>query len=764
MKINTLNIIDFNMKNILSEVRVLLFQLLFIVLFFVFIHGVRLNNLFIPWSYDGDGLMTYQTAQTIKENGWVLNNSRLAAPFSGQFHDLMTFYTDNIAFLFFKLLLFFSNNIWLSVNLGYIFNCIVISFSSYLVMRSLNINYHIAMLASLTYALSTYFFFRGILHYFLSMYQFVPLSILLCIWCFKDDVFFTLNTSFFKYYKNILAVIFSLLIAENGNGYYPFFTCFFLLITGLIKSNFKINRKSMPALFLVFLIGVLFILNLTPHFLYDFVHNKNTHITHRYPMEAELYGLKITQLFLPPNAHRIPVVGTLISKYNNGILINENSWGFLGLFGSFGCIILLLNLFILDHKHDNRKVIFLLSRLNLAGILLATIGGFSSLFALLITPQLRAYNRISIFLLYFGILTVSLFFNTFLQNITKVKKLVFLCLIFTFSFLNILFQYPYGFSKKTNLASSFGSSFTSDAEFIKFIEDTMPKGAMIYQFPYMKFPEGGPINNLGDYRLLIGYMHSKKLKWSYGATRGRYPDHWHQIVNSLPIDTKIRILSIVGFEGIYIDRRAYTSSELKILEQSLSKNLRSPCYYSKDNKLSFFDMSKYNQEYRSIFSQEELTRIKGRIIEKANDDLFTLDFLLSLSGFYKITEVIDLRQTKSIYQYSGWSHPEEYGTWTEGSETVLGMNINSANDLYLHLNIEMIFNNNPVDVYINEVLLGSYEFVVGENIIPITNDLYPDKELVISFKFNNLMSPKDLGLSEDPRKLGIHVSSFYITE
>ena len=74
----------------------------------------------------------------------------------------------------------------------------------------------------------------------------------------------------------------------------------------------------------------------------------------------------------------------------------------------------------------------------------------------------------------------------------------------------------------------------------------------------------------------------------------------------------------------------------------------------------------------------------------------------------------------------------------------------------------MIFNNNPIDVYINNVMIGSYKFIIGDNVIPISKEIYPDKLLRIKFVFKDPKSPKDMGQSNDTRKLGIGVSSFYI--
>jgi hypothetical protein len=59
-------------------------------------------------------------------------------------------------------------------------------------------------------------------------------------------------------------------------------------------------------------------------------------------------------------------------------------------------------------------------------------------------------------------------------------------------------------------------------------------------------------------------------------------------------------------------------------------------------------------------------------------------------------------------------------------------------------------------------MVGSYEFVVGDNIVHILKEIYSDKKLEIQFEIKDPKSPKDFGQSGDDRKLGIGVSSFYI--
>jgi phosphoglycerol transferase len=177
-------------KNISVDIKYIVFQLLFLVCFFVFVFGINSKNLFLPWVYSGDGLTAYLDVQNIKDTGWVLTNQRLAAPFSYQVIDNMLSFTDNVMVLFLKLIFLLSKNIWFSVNFNFILNCVAISIISYFVMVSLQINRLIASLSLLTFALLPYYFLRGITHYPLSMYQFIPLGIIICVWIYFEDNFF----------------------------------------------------------------------------------------------------------------------------------------------------------------------------------------------------------------------------------------------------------------------------------------------------------------------------------------------------------------------------------------------------------------------------------------------------------------------------------------------------------------------------------------------------------------------------------------------
>ena len=131
------------------------------------------------------------------------------------------------------------------------------------------------------------------------------------------------------------------------------------------------------------------------------------------------------------------------------------------------------------------------------------------------------------------------------------------------------------------------ASYTSDDKFVSGIESMVEEGAMIYQLPYHKYPEGESVNNMGDYQLFAGFIHSDKLRFSYGSVKGRQGDEWNESVSKMDYPDMADELKKTGFAGIYIDRTAYVETEWKALEQELSDITGSTPYVSENGCLSF---------------------------------------------------------------------------------------------------------------------------------------------------------------------------------
>ena len=89
------------------------------------------------------------------------------------------------------------------------------------------------------------------------------------------------------------------------------------------------------------------------------------------------------------------------------------------------------------------------------------------------------------------------------------------------------------------------------------VEDAAGENAVIFQLPYMKNFENGSLNNMWDYTLLRGPLHSDSLRFSYGAGYGTKNDVWYRETSELEPDAMVAELRAQGIAGIYLDLDGY---------------------------------------------------------------------------------------------------------------------------------------------------------------------------------------------------------------
>lgn len=592
----------FALKTYKDVVAVVLMLALMSVIVYVLM-DMKNFDLAYPMSYDGgDGMSYLANAVMLTEGSTVVETDRLGAPYGYTGYDFYASSFHGFDNMLLKILVGITNQPALAVNLLFLLLFPMISLSSYFVLRQMRVKQWVAVGGALTYAFMPYLFMRGMNHFVLASYYFVPVSILYCVWIYQDDNFMCFNKGFFKNWKNWFAIILSACIANNGIAYYAFFTCFFLVVTGLVKTlKEKKLRYFGKACSLIGFVVLFMLISLIPTLNYILKNGVNDEGVVRTIDGVETYSLKIAQLFMPLNSHGNSYLEGIINEYNEAMpLVNENYMSYLGVMGCIGFLILLVVLFLKNMGDDKpfKVQLEILSLLNIAGILLATIGGFGSLFGLLVTAMIRCYNRISIFIAFIAIAAVCILLSVLCDRIWSIEKygaVVRNCIyggfaaVISFVMLwGIWFQYPglmYDYM-------GFKEYFISDKEFIESIEARLPEGAMIYQLPYHEYPEGGSVNDMNDYDLWVGYIHSKNLRWSYGGVVGREADNWLRTIDNSDIPDMIKKIKEKGFQGIYIDRRAYEDDELYELESKLEKELGVQPMISGNKKLSFFHINK----------------------------------------------------------------------------------------------------------------------------------------------------------------------------
>ena len=378
------------------------------------------------------------------------------------------------------------------------------------------------------------------------------------------------------------------------------------------------NKKWIPlinSILLILIILVSLLIIISPTLLYQQEHGKNVQVSVRNPQESEIYGLKIIQLLLPIPDHRISFLSEVSKAYQSSApLVNENIIASLGFVGSLGLIITIIVIFLSVFNNsslfnnNNLKLIQKLSVFNLAAVLLATIGGFGTVFAYLVFPQIRAYNRISIFIGLFSILVVMLLFDYCIRKYshsTIKKYFIYSCLVGILVF-GIYDQTSASYGSISN-NEGVQNAYINDENFVHSLESSMINGSMIFQLPYVPFPESPPVNRMTDYELLKGYLHSHNLRWSYGAMKGRESDAWQREVVQEPTDEMVKTLSYAGFSGIYVDTYGYKDNGNQIISE-LTSILGSDPLVSENGRLAFFNMRPYYNRITANMTREEIVR------------------------------------------------------------------------------------------------------------------------------------------------------------
>lgn len=577
--------------------------------FTTLVMGLWNVDLRVPFVYAGDGQLNGMCVKGIIDNGWFFYNKYLGMPTGLYMQDFPFPNTLDCGLI--KLISYFTKNYGLTINTLYLLTFPLTTLTSMLVFRQFRVSYSSSIFGSLIYTFVPYHFLRGESHLFISTYYLVPLVIMVILWVYEDNTIIfgkdgKLNMLNFKF----LISIFICILMGLSFVYYAFFSCYFLMVLGIILF---LSRKDIRSLFTpVFLVGLIILsttVNTLPTIMYQQNIGSNPVIYARGPQEAELYGLKIIQLFLPTPGHRIPFLNNITSKYaSTAPLCNENLTASLGIIGSIGCIFLLFWIFnrVTNNctKYSGLEQKFnALSVLNLSAILLGTIGGFGSIFSYFVYSQIRGYNRISIFIAFFSTFTVVLLLDIVRDKLKKniSSKILYCSFLILLLFGGILDQTNPSIMPSYSLNEK---EFNNDENFIKEIEATMPQEAMIFQLPYIPFPENPHQNKMSDYEHLKGYLHSNSLRWSYGAMKGREADYWQKSASYKPPEEMVETLSLAGFSGIYVDSYGYTDSGSELIS-NLSKILMTAPLKSENGRLYFFDMTSYNSQLKSRLTAEE---------------------------------------------------------------------------------------------------------------------------------------------------------------
>jgi hypothetical protein len=472
----------------------------------------------IPICYQGDCLFYLAYAKAFAD-GEILPLlpkyvERLNSPFAANWNDFPVFQDATLAAMGWLSRL---TGLFPAANFMVLVAHVLAALSFWWVGLRLKYRPPLVFSAALLFAFPEYIFFRNLAHINLSFYWHVPLTLIVSWWALSRDRLRSDAAS----WRISLVVCF---VAGTLNPYYSAIFLHFLIFAVLLHSS----RRQWEAAKLPLLLGCVVVLGAlvvnADTLLTRFVAGSNEGAIRRNLAHLEAFGLKITELFVPPPDHRWQALGAFAQRnYYAPAYIKGNLGSvYLGVIGMIG-FLWLMGSSLYRLLQGKLRAIPVQAFQVLWILLYATIGGINALLGVFGFVLLRGTNCYSIV-----ILCISLLFLTRQLTRSCPRRLA----------------YP---AALAILAVGFF--------------DQLP------ELPVMDHPEAPSIYKMRPYAHLRPYLFSTHLRFSHGSHKGRPREQWQREVAKLSTARMATALEEYGFGALYVNRNGYPQRGAELLDE-----------------------------------------------------------------------------------------------------------------------------------------------------------------------------------------------------
>jgi phosphoglycerol transferase len=572
------------------------------------------GELGIPFVDRGETQYNLMLAKSMRDHGSYNVNPSLGAPFGLKLYDYGVG-TDQLNLLAIGGLAFLFGPV-AALNLFYLLTFGLAAAAALLVFRLLGIARAPAAVCSILFALAPYHFARNEGHLFLSAYYAVPLGAYLVLATLGGLPLFARRPGrtgplAYASWRTLTTIAFCILVGSAG-VYYAAFTLLLLGGATLIALLARAGRRAVAnGVLSGALVALAVFANLIPSILYRLHHGPNL-LTRRPTADSELLGLKFANLILPdPDSHLGPL-SRLSRQYLHGTPLPSETGQALGLVGAIGFLGLLAIAFlaIAGRSRVGPPIVRHASAAALLAFLIGTVGGISAIIVQVLTAQIRAWNRISIVIAFFAFLAVAVALE---RGGVTIKRLRLPSVVYPAALAAVLALGLFGQVAKSDVPPyDLSGAWRNDQAFFRQIEQRLPRGASVFVLPYQSFPEAGQLVDLDGNDLLRGYLHTKHLRWSFGAMKGRSED-WSTELQGLPTSTTLDAAVTPGFSGLWIDRFGYMD-RAAALENDLHGLVGPPAIVDAEGRDSFYDLRPFAQRLERSHSPAQLAALRQAVL------------------------------------------------------------------------------------------------------------------------------------------------------
>ena len=499
-------------------------------------------DLRVPFDYSGDAAFTAAVVKNAVDEGALWENEELGAPRGQELYDFPVFAGDNAQLAMVRAIGLVVRDPIVALNLFYLLTFALAAFTAYAVLRRLDIGLPAALAASVLYSLLPYHFLRGEDHLFLGAYWAVPLACFLVLSVLADEPLVTPLRS-----RRTLAIAAACVVIASAAVYYAAFTLVLLAVVAVLAA---VARRSVRPLVTTAVLGAAIVAALVVNFgpaIMDRVREGSNPAVARYAFETEVFSLRPLQLVLPIPDHRIDFLGDLTERYDRQVGVTEAAFAALGVVGSVGLAVLLVTLLVAVIRPGPPAADPILRYAAVSAfvaLLFGMTGGLAPAVSYLISPQLHAWNRISVFIAFFALLAVAVLVDRLGGRAVWAVAAV----------LVVVGALDQTSGAMTPRYGEVRHEWRSDDAWVADVEAALPKDAAVLELPYVPFPSSPPVGRMVDYDHVRPYLHSDELRWSYGAMKGRPEDVGDDV------DGQVRKAASFGYDAVMVDRFGYADN------------------------------------------------------------------------------------------------------------------------------------------------------------------------------------------------------------
>jgi hypothetical protein len=129
------------------------------------------------------------------------------------------------------------------------------------------------------------------------------------------------------------------------------------------------------------------------------------------------------------------------------------------------------------------------------------------------------------------------------------------------------------------------AAYAEERQYVRAVEALLEPDAMVFELPYLDYPE--PDVGGQGYEMFRPYLHSNRLRFSYGASRGTKADRWQRAVAGKELHTMVSELGRAGFTGLHVNLRL-AGEQQEALRAELDRKLGPPDVTAKTGQWRFY--------------------------------------------------------------------------------------------------------------------------------------------------------------------------------